>query len=182
MQPITLEQALLTLDGTGPVLQIAREVSRILRESKIEGAVIGGIAVALHGYVRTTVDVDVFVASDTPRLSQELEGHGFIFDAANKQFIKNGVPVHLVTRSQLAHPPREYLEIDGVQTISLADLINIKLRSGSRNILRAQDLGDAIGLIRHHRLSKEFTPQIDKPLREEFRKLVEAIERETESR
>jgi hypothetical protein len=33
--------------------------------------------------------------------------------------------------------------------VTLADLINVKLRSGSTNLLQAQDLADVIGLIRH---------------------------------
>ena len=40
--------------------------------------------------------------------------------------------------------PRKMVEIEGITTVSLVDLIEIKLRSGSSNILRAQDLADAV--------------------------------------
>ena len=63
------------------------------------------------------------------------------------------MPVHLVTIEQLKQAPRKTVEIEGITTVSLEDLIEIKLRSGSSNVLRAQDLADAIGLIRHHRLT-----------------------------
>jgi hypothetical protein len=54
----------------------------------------------------------------------------------------------------------------------------MKLRSGSTNLLRAQDLADVIGLIRHHRLTNGFARQLDKALRPIFRKLVRLIQRE----
>jgi hypothetical protein len=178
MPPITLDEALMTLDGKGPVLAIAREVSAILREAKIEGAIIGGVAVGLHGYLRTTNDVDVVVIGDSSRLAEQLVQHDFEFEAEHKQFVKSGVPVHLVNIEQLGQPPKRVIEIDGVCTVSLADLISIKLRSGTANMLRAQDLGDVIGLIRHHGLSSAFASQVEPDVRREFRKFVDAIKRE----
>ena len=55
-------EALLMLDKRGAILDTAREVSRILKQKKVRGAVIGGVAVVLHGHIRTTKDVDVYVA------------------------------------------------------------------------------------------------------------------------
>jgi hypothetical protein len=69
-------------------------------------------------------------------------------------------------------------EIEGITTVSLADLIEMKLRSGTENLLRAQDLADVIGLIRRHQLSGEFARHLSKELRPEFRKLARAIRRE----
>ena len=65
-----------------------------------------------------------------------------------------------------------------MRTVSLADLISMKLRSGTRSVLRAKDLGDVIGLIRHHRLTGDFAAQIDPSLRAEFRRLLDAVESE----
>lgn len=178
MSLLTFEETLLTLEGTGPVLAVAREVSEILRQSQINGAIIGGIAVSLHGYVRTTVDVDVFVEGDADRLSEQLIANGFAFEPETRQFVKNRVPVRIVTRNQLQSPPKHFEDIEGLRTVSLADLINMKLRSGTRSVLCTKDLGDVIGLIRRHRLTGEFTPKIEESLRPEFRKLLDAIERE----
>jgi hypothetical protein len=178
MAGISLETSLMTLEGSGPVLEVAREVSRILRETNTAGAVIGGVAVALHGYLRTTVDVDVLVAAEASALSEHLQANGFVFDTTHQQFVKHGVPVHFVTESQAGALPQQCEQINGIQTIPLADLINIKLRSGSNNILRAKDIGDVIGLMRHHRLTKDYVPQIDKDLRDAFRKLIDAMDHE----
>jgi hypothetical protein len=63
-------------------------------------------------------------------------------------------------------------------TVSLADLIEMKLASVSRNLLRAQDMADVIGLIRHNRLGGDFARYLDKSLRPIYRKLVKAIRQE----
>ena len=70
------EEALLTLQGRGAILDVARQVSDVLRAEELEGAVIGGVAVVLHGHVRTTADVDVF-ALDHGRLATALRDRGF---------------------------------------------------------------------------------------------------------
>jgi hypothetical protein len=44
--------------------------------------------------------------------------------------------------------------------------------------LRAQDLADVIGLLRHHRLTSGFAQHLDKALRPAFRKLVRMIQQE----
>ena len=62
--------------------------------------------------------------------------------------------------------------------MTLPDLISMKLRSGSANLLRAQDLADVIGLIHHHQLTSEFARHLDKSLRPAFRKLVRLIQRD----
>jgi len=114
----------------------------------------------------------------TTRLRNEalslLDGRGSIL----KEFVREGVPVHLVTIDQLRQPPRKTVEIEGITTVSLEDLIEIKLRSGSSNLLRAQDMADAIGLIRHHRLTGEFARHLDKALRPTFRRLIKELKRE----
>lgn len=169
------QEALLLLEGRGAILDTAREVSALLRAQKIEGAVIGGIAVVLHGYVRTTVDIDVFT-EQSQRLAAALEAHGFVFEADQRQFVKSGVPVHLVTIDEIKVPPRKLEERNGIRTVSLADLINMKLRTGTTDPLRAKDLADVIGLIEANRLSGDFAPRISGDLRPEFRKLVRAVQ------
>jgi hypothetical protein len=54
----------------------------------------------------------------------------------------------------------------------------MKLRSGTANLLRAQDLADVIGLIRCRKLTGEFARHLGRSLRPTFRKLARAIERE----
>jgi len=170
-------EALGLLDKRSAILDLARELSLLLRQSGIKGAVIGGIAVLLHGHVRTTKDI-VFVEGSLQSLGELLVASGFTLDIEKKEFMREGIPVHLVTIEQLKRAPRRTVEIEGIMTISLEDLIEIKLRSGCSNVLRAQDLADAIGLIRHHRLTGEYARNLDKTLRPTYRRLIKELKRE----
>jgi len=172
------DEAVLILDKRGTVLDIAREVSRLMRAAGCPGVVIGGVAVVLHGHLRTTKDVDIFLNPPLKPLADLLTNNGFSFDRAGRAFVKHGVPVHLVSPEQVGPAPKETVEIEGVTTVALPDLISMKLRSGSSNLLRAQDLADVIGLIRQHRLTSDFARRLDKTLRAPFRKLVRLIQRE----
>jgi hypothetical protein len=172
------DQALLMLEGKGAILDVARNVSRVLEQSNNPGAIIGGVAVVLHGHVRTTVDVDVYIPDKAEEFASRLRAAGFDFDSAQREFRYAGVPVHLVTRKQAPIAPSRFEQIEDVRVVSLADLLNLKLHSGTRSIARAQDLADVIGLIRCRGLTGEFARHIQKPLRNEFRKLVRAVKKE----
>lgn len=166
------------LDKRGKLLDIAREISQLMRASNIPGSIVGGIAVVLHGYVRTTNDVDIFLQTPPEPLANLLTANEFNFDSEKKEFVKNGVPVHLVLTNQAGTLRDKTIEIEGITTITLVDLINMKLRSGSKNLLRAQDLADVIGLIRQRNLTGSFAQYLDRELRPLFRKLVRMIEHE----
>ncbi len=172
------DEALLILDKRGTVLNTAREISRLMHNAGLPGVVIGGVAVVLHGHVRTTKDIDVFLNPPLQPLADLLTCNGFTFDQAERAFVKHGVPVHLVLPEHVSAPLKGTLVIDGITTVTLVDLIGMKLRSGSANLLRAQDLADVIGLIRHHQLSSAFARHLEKTLRPAFRKLVRLIQRE----
>lgn len=172
------DEALNLLDRRGSILELAREISQIMRRRKIPGMVIGGVAVVLHGHTRSTTDVDVFIDQPLLPILDHLISEGFTYDEASREFRRGGVPLHLITREQISNPPRETVEIDGVTTVGLADLVEMKLASGTKNMLRAQDLADVIGLIRHHRLTREFAEHLEDSLRPALRKVVTAIERE----
>jgi len=170
-------EALGLLDKRSSILDIARELSHLMRQNGVPGVVVGGVAVVLHGHVRTTKDIDVFLEEIPHSLVDLLTANGFAFDSARKEFVREGVPIHVVTVEQLKHSPRQTVEIEGITTVSLEDLIEIKLRSGSSNLLRAQDMADAIGLIRHHQLTGEFARHLDKALRPTYRRLIKELKR-----
>jgi hypothetical protein len=172
------DEALLLLDKRGKILDIAREISSLMRAAGLPGVVIGGIAVVLHGHVRTTKDVDILSPPPLKPFAALLTAHGFVFDRTERAFIKHGVPVHLVLPDQVGFLLHEAIEIEGVSTVPLTDLIGMKLRSGSTNLLRAQDLADVIGLMRVHRLDSSFARRLDKTLRPAFRQLVRLIQKE----
>jgi hypothetical protein len=177
--PIALrDEALKLLDGRGAILDAAREISAAMREAGVEGAIVGGVAVVLHGHVRTTVDIDVYSPEPAEKLIALLESLGFSFDPSRREFVRDALVVYIVRPEQVGTPPRVLAEIEGVSVVSLADLIAMKLRSGLSNTTRAQDLADVIGLIRRRDLEGGFASQLPKELRPEFRKLVRAIRAE----
>lgn len=165
------------LDGASTILDAARGVSRVLRESGIRGAIVGGIAVGLHGHVRATLDVDVYAPAPIERFAAALRAAGCAFDARRREHRWAGIPVHIVTDEPTGRAPSRVCDIAGIQTVGLADLINMKLRSGMESVLRAQDVADVIALIRVHRLSGGFVPRIDRAMRSEFRRLLSAVRR-----
>jgi hypothetical protein len=175
ISPRLRDEALSLLDRRGSILEMARELSLVMRRENIPGVVVGGIAVVLHGHVRSTKDIDIFVDQPLEEIARVLIAQGFQYDEARREFVRDGVPVHLVTRDQVARAPKKSIEIEGITTVSLADLIEMKLESGSKNVLRAQDLADVIGLIRQNGLTGEFARHLHKSLRTEYRKLAKAI-------
>jgi hypothetical protein len=123
--------------------------------------------------------VDVWISGPLSGVSRLLESSGATFDAARREFLLDSVPVHLVDQNVVQPPPKQTLEIEKVLTVSLPDLINLKLRSGLKHVTRAQDLADVIGLIRAHHLRGDFAGKLDKSLRAEFRELAKAVQRES---
>jgi hypothetical protein len=175
------DEALRMLQREGAILDTAREVTRILREAGRPGVVIGGVAVLLHGHVRTTMDVDVLVDLPLEDIAELLVAHGFEHEARSREFLWHGVPVHLVRPDQTGVAPTGGKEIEGVLIADLAPLIEMKLRSGTKHLVRLQDLADVVGLIRARDLTSAFASQIAKELRPEFRKLVRAVRADRES-
>ncbi len=170
-------QAMLMLEKRGAVMETAVKVSRILKKADIDGAIIGGVAVVLHGFIRTTRDVDVAVRGALESCKDALQDAGLTFDAKKREFDCDGVPVHLVPQDMVRLPASEFVEMEGVTTVSLADLISIKLRSGLSSRARAMDLGDVVGLIRARHLGKSYATKLDRTVRKEFKELVEAVRR-----
>lgn len=171
------DEALQLLDKRGAILDVAREVSATFRDAKVDAAIIGGVAVVLHGYVRTTMDVDVFVPGALDDAAAALRGAGFKFHRARREFRKGGVPVHFVSTGQARPAPTHFEEIEEVRVASLQDMIALKLTLGSRDPLRAIDIADVIGLIRARRLTPAFAARLPKSVRADFRVLARAVAR-----
>lgn len=89
------------LDKRGAILDTARDVSALLREHQIDACVIGGVAVVLHGHLRTTRDVDVFCAGPLEKLRDVLIATGFAFDADRREFTRDGLVPHISLNSDL---------------------------------------------------------------------------------
>jgi len=164
----------------------AQRCHEALAAAKIPHAVIGGVAVCLHGYQRNTVDVDWLVRKDdTPAIRQALSDAGFTWDPSQAEFHgPAGIPVQFVLTGDRAGKGAEFLlpdpavkgivtEIEGLPVLSLARLIETKIACGQGNLRRThKDLADVVELIAVRKLNSSFARHLHKSVRATFRELV----------
>lgn len=148
-------------------------VARSLRD-RVDAPVLGGIAVYLHGYLRTTVDLDLYTP-DRRLTSEQLLSAGARWDATKREHVLDGVRIHTVTPKDAGHNVERTSIIEGVRVVSLKDLIAIKLICGLSNPGRSKDIGDVEELIRAIPLDKRFAGKLPPKLRASFKSLVDAV-------
>lgn len=170
--------ALGMLVGDQTILNLAREVSQAIDAAGCEGGIVGGIAVFLHGYPRTTVHIDAYV-TERRRVADELEKRGFHWTPERRQWEKDDFVVQLLApEDNIGFHPSRYTELQGIRTVSLGDLISMKLCSGTKHVHRTKDLADVVELIKALKLDKGFTPHVAPEYRKDFKTLVDSLERE----
>ncbi len=151
------------------ILNIARTL-----QSHVEAPVLGGIAVNLHGAVRTTCDLD-FYTPDRVMTAEQLAAAGAYWDVQKREHILEGVRIHTVTPRDAGHIVEKVSLIDGVRVVSLKDLVAIKLICGLNNTGRSKDIGDVEALIRVIPLDKRFAGKLPTALRAPFKILVDGV-------
>ena len=149
------------------------EVARSLRD-RVDAPVLGGIAVYLHGYLRSTVDLDLYTP-DRRVTAEQLEAAGAKWDRTHREHVLNAVRIHTVTPEEARHTVQRTSIIDGVRVVSLKDLIAIKLITGLEHVGRAKDIGDVEELIRVVPLDKRFASKLPAELRALFKRLVDGV-------
>ena len=138
-----------------------REFIASLNENGVKYLVVGGYAVALHGYPRYTKDLDIWIKrseDNAGRIIQALEDFGFgslsLYPSdflARDQIIQLGYPPNridiLTTLKDLefdeCYESRVQIEIQGVE-LFFVDIENLK--RNKRATGRSQDLADAENL------------------------------------
>src|SRR5687767_7819805 len=103
-----------------------------LAAAGIPHAIVGGVAVCLHGYRRNTVDLDLLARSDDQvRIRAELEASGYTWSADRSEFrAPSGVPVQFLLSGERAgkgaevvlpdpDAPGVTVEIEGLSVLDL---------------------------------------------------------------
>jgi hypothetical protein len=154
-------------------------ITKRLDELGIPYALVGGMAMFLHGYRRFTEDVDILVTKrGLSLIHEQLEGLGYLppFQGSkNLRDTENGVRIEfLVTGGypgdgkekpvSFPDPSDPSTMIDGIRVVSLPMLVQLKLASGTAPG-RRKDLGDVQELIRVTRLPASFAEQLDPSVR-----------------
>ena len=172
--------------GNETLWEVAQSCHQLLDEAEIPHAIVGGVAVCLHGYQRNTVDVDLLVRSeDGERLRDVLKEAGFEWIARDAEFRSEaGIPVQLLMAGERAGKGSESRLPDpnsakcvtikeGLPVLSLARLIETKLACGSGSLRRThKDFADVVELIVANRLGSGFARFLHKSVRATFRELV----------
>ena len=126
------------------------------------------------------------------KFREELIGLGYrpAFEGSTKQFrtSEENVPIEIITTGeypgdglpksvQFPNPSDDFVMIDGVKTITLEKLIELKLASGITAPDRLKDLADVQEMIKAKSLDASFAEKLDASVREKFLELHKAVER-----
>jgi hypothetical protein len=163
----------------------ATRCHELLAAAGIPHAVVGGVAVCLHGYRRNTVDVDLLVRKEeSDAIRTCLEAAGMTWNAENHEYRDADVPVQFLLAGDRAGPGSEVLlpnpdepatvqMIEGLPALSLARLIESKIACGVGSPRRThKDFADVVELIAVHQLHSGFAGYLHKSVRRTFKKLV----------
>jgi hypothetical protein len=164
-----------------------RRVTERLREENIPHAIIGGMAIGLHGFLRVTKDVDLLTTKEgLDRIHARVVGRGFVpaFSGARKRLrdTTTGVDVDIITTGEypgdgkpkavMFPDPSDSVELDGYTVLSLPRLIEGKIVSGTTvDYRQLRDLADVQELISELHLPRSFAEQLDPTVRSEFDRL-----------
>ena len=175
----------------GPVHQTMRALARRLSQEGIEYAVVGGMALVLHGYRRETVDVDVLLSKEgRESFFENLVGRGYTpsFPGAQKGFrdTETGVEIDILTQGEFPgdgkpkpvsfpNPAGASIEIDGIRIVPLEKLIELKLASGMTAPHRLRDLADVQELIKILRLPADLAERLDSYVRDKYLELWNTV-------
>jgi len=177
--------------GKGMLNDALRRVTEDLERNEIDYAVIGAIALNQHGYRRFTEDIDLLLTKEgLEKFRQKLVGFGYrpAFSGAKKKFrtTEENIPVEIITSGefpgdglpkpvQFPHPNEVSIKIDGIKTVSLEKLIELKLTSGISAADRLKDLADVQELIKIKKLDADFADKLDEFVRAKFLELHKAV-------
>jgi len=186
-----LREASAYFGGGGRLHSTLRRLTQRLDAEGIPYALLGGLALAEHGYPRLTEDIDLLLTpSGLEYFRQHLVGRGYrpAFSGAKKSFrdLETGVRIEIVTTGEypgdgLPKPvvfpdpttPGIAKEIEGLRVVTLEKLIELKLASGMSAPHRLRDLADVQDLITRLRLPLALADQLHPWVQATYRDLWE---------
>jgi hypothetical protein len=176
--------------GRSPVHKALRQIVKRLEKAHIPYAVMGGIAVNVHRYERTTDDVDLLLTNQgLEEFRRRFVPKYYTFVAGRPRRLKDrqsGVTVDVLVTGRfpgsgkpgpIAFPdPNDVAEtIDDIRVINLETLVQLKLAAR-----RYRDFGDVVELIRFNHLDESFAQRLHPSVRGDFIECLEEKRREDE--
>lgn len=172
--------------GESEVQKSLRRITTRLNDLGIDYAVVGGMALFLHGFRRFTEDVDTLVTREgLQRLHEALEGSGYRPPSAGSKNLRdteNGVRIKFLVAGEypgdgkpkpvaFPEPTSAVVEQDGVRMLNPAALMELKIASGMTGKGRTKDLGDAEQLIMLLNLPQDFAERLSPYVWEKYDEL-----------
>lgn len=177
--------------GQGTLNEVLRKITKDLENKGIDYNLIGAVALNQHGYRRFTEDIDLLLTREgLEKFQKELVGLGYrpAFEGATKKFrtTAENVTVEIITEGEFPgdgkpkpvvfpNPSESETEIDGIKTLSLEKLIELKLASGMTAPHRLKDLADVQEVIKIKDLTADFADKLNPFVREKFLELQKAV-------
>lgn len=158
-------------DEKGPVPETFRRLRDDLDRENIPYVVIGAIALSAHHFRRATEDIDICMRrEDLTRFRHTLVGNEFqSVEGRTRRFYdpRTQVTFDVLIAGELAGrtarndvirfpDPSVAQEINGIRTVSLPSLIELKLVTW-----RLKDWADVVALIRANKLDESFAREIN---------------------
>ena len=176
-------------NGTGMLNDALSRLVRDLEREEIDYAVIGAVALNQHGYRRFTEDIALLLPREgLEKFREKLVGLGYrpAFEGAKKKFrtTEENIPIDIITAGEfpgdglpkpVVFPEPVSVSIDGVKTVSLEKLIELKLASGISARDRLKDLADVQEMIKLKGLEETFAEKLDPYVRDKFLELLGAV-------
>ena len=139
-----------------PLSEVLNLVSRLLEESGVEHILIGGFAIGLRGYPRTTVDIDFLVNGDhVTKARITLENNGFVCETETEEamhFSGDGLVDFLIAkRPHSLNMLAKASKLEGVRpkVAQVEDIIGLKIQAYCNDPQRLwKDQADIAELIR----------------------------------
>jgi hypothetical protein len=172
--------------GEAPVQLAARRITRALRDLGVPHVVCGGLAVAAHGHLRLTQDVDILVTPEgLRRFKERWLGRGWVERFAGSRGLRDaehGIQIDVLLTGDfpgdgqpgpVAFPDPEECAVEsgGVSVISLSKLIELKIASGLSAPSRLQDWADVIALVRANDLREDYAQELNPHVRQKYAEL-----------
>lgn len=93
------------------IFEELKTLTQTLESRGVEYALCGGLAMAVHGYVRATVDIDLLVLpGDLKPVFEIVQGLGYDIEAKPMRFAQGKVSIHRL--SKMVSESRDILSVD----------------------------------------------------------------------
>jgi hypothetical protein len=169
----------------GPVHHTLRRLTAVLERERIPYAIVGALALNLHGFRRVTVDVDVLLSrAGLAALKRAALGHGYVEKFPGSKGLRDtesNVVIDVLIAGDypgdgkpkpVSFPdPEGAIVTDGVRVLRLPQILEMKLASGLSAPHRLKDLADVLEVVRALALPRETGQQVDPSVRDKFDEL-----------